>query len=75
MKNKQIYGYCEGYFGRDHYWDGYIEAEGRDWVVVREIGGEEVDFVSFDNYEEKLEKIKKWGNPKNSYMKKGNNER
>lgn len=30
-----LYGYCNGHFGRDSYYDKTIEAIGPDWVVVR----------------------------------------
>ena len=29
----KIYGYCEGYFGRDGYGTKIILAEGRKWIV------------------------------------------
>ena len=31
-----LYGFCQGFFGRDSYGEKTIEAIGRDWVVVRE---------------------------------------
>lgn len=31
----RIHGYCGGYFGRDHYDCGTVEAIGADWVVAR----------------------------------------
>lgn len=34
-----LYGFCEGYFGRDSYSEKTVEAVGRDWVVAREEGG------------------------------------
>lgn len=33
----RIHGYCGGYFGRDHYDCGIVEAVGRDWLVARSI--------------------------------------
>ena len=32
----KLYGFCEGYFGRDSYNDKRVEAVGADWVVARE---------------------------------------
>ena len=34
-----LYGYCDGYFGRDSYGEKRVEAVGSDWMIVRE-GGE-----------------------------------
>lgn len=31
----RIHGYCGGYFGRDHYDCGTVEAIGGDWMVAR----------------------------------------
>ena len=31
----RIHGYCGGYFGRDHYDCGTVEAVGSDWMVAR----------------------------------------
>lgn len=31
----RIHGYCGGYFGRDHYDCGIVEAVGRDWAIFR----------------------------------------
>jgi hypothetical protein len=31
----ELHGYCGGYFGRDHYDCGIVEAVGRDWLVLR----------------------------------------
>ena len=33
-----LYGFCNGYFGRDSYADKQVEAIGSDWVVAREVG-------------------------------------
>lgn len=35
----KIHGYVRGYYGRDHYSCGRIEAIGFDWVVMRTDGG------------------------------------
>lgn len=31
-----LYGFCNGYFGRDSYDDKRVEAVGADWMIVRE---------------------------------------
>ena len=31
----RIHGYCGGYFGRDHYDCGIVEAVGKDWLIAR----------------------------------------
>ena len=31
----RLHGYCGGYFGRDHYTCGTVEAVGLDWIVLR----------------------------------------
>lgn len=33
-----LYGFCEGFFGRDSYGDKVVVAVGRDWIVCREEG-------------------------------------
>lgn len=57
-----IYGYCEGYFGRDHYSTCRIEAEGFDWIVVRPIGGSDPtpDLAAFFTEQEKIDKVAAW---------------
>lgn len=30
-----LYGFCNGYFGRDNYEDKRVEAIGADWIVAR----------------------------------------
>jgi hypothetical protein len=52
-----LYGYCDGKFYT--YRDKRIEAEGYDWIVVRD-SHEEPDFLSFDSEEDKIASIKKW---------------
>ncbi len=42
-----LYGYCQGYFGRDSHSDKRIEAIGHDWVVVREEDNGTPNFASF----------------------------
>lgn len=31
----RLHGHCGGYFGRDHYTCGTVEAIGPDWIVLR----------------------------------------
>lgn len=54
-----IYGYCNGYFGRDSYSDKRIEAEGFDWIVARERNNSLV-FTTFPNSREKQALIDDW---------------
>lgn len=46
-----IYGYCNGYFGRDSYATKRIEAIGIDWIVARGIEEKdaEPEFAQFPN--------------------------
>ncbi len=59
-----IYGFCNGYFGREDYRDKRIEAEGIDWIVCRVLNSDnesdEATFASFSSEEEKEKLIKKW---------------
>ena len=58
-----LYGFCEGYFGRDSYSNKRIEAIGADWIVVRELDaldGERPLFCSFENTAEMLGCLEKW---------------
>lgn len=48
-----LYGYCEGYFGRDSYGNKRVEAVGVDWVVARE-NGNEVVFAQDEHIHEVL---------------------
>ena len=55
----KLYGYCQGYFGRDSHETKVIEAIGPDWVVVRETDGRP-NFASFDDKEEMVECLERW---------------
>lgn len=56
-----LYGYCNGYFGRDSYGSKRIEAEGVDWIVARELSETaKPDFAIFDNPKEKQSCIERW---------------
>lgn len=54
---RKLYGYCDGYFGRDSYGDKIIEAEGYDWIVAREYGEPIFAFVP---PEDKAELMDRW---------------
>ncbi len=54
-----LYGYCQGYFGRDSYDNKRIEAIGHDWVVVREDDGFP-SFASFKTNAEMVDCLKDW---------------
>ena len=41
-----LYGFCEGYFGRDSYGDKRVEGVGADWVVAREVESEQAVYAS-----------------------------
>ena len=58
----KIYGYCEGYFGRDGYGTKIILAEGRKWIVCSYLYADNdyVTCVNFDTEEEKEECIRRW---------------
>lgn len=56
----QIYGFCNGYFGRDSYSDKIIIASGTNWIVGKSDDGSN-EFASFDNEEEMENLIGKWG--------------
>lgn len=54
-----IYGFCDGYFGRDSYEDKIIVGEGYDWVVVcSPYSG--LQFAEFPDGLMKQELIDKW---------------
>lgn len=55
-----LYGYCNGFFGRDSYEDKRIEAIGCDWVVTRGIESGSPDFCSFKDNTEMLSNIGLW---------------
>ncbi|NCB03591.1 MAG: hypothetical protein EOM67_15780 [Spirochaetia bacterium] len=57
---KVLYGYCNGYFGRDSYSDKVIIAEGDLWVVAMPEYGKYPDTACFDSVEEKNKRIKEW---------------
>lgn len=54
-----IYGFCNGYFGRDSYTDKAIIASGQDWIVAINQRGE-TEFASFDPGDDMEELITEW---------------
>lgn len=56
----KIYGYCNGYFGRDDYDDKIIILEGLKWIVCAYLDDDIITCANFDSEEEKIECIKKW---------------
>jgi hypothetical protein len=54
-----IYGFCNGYFGRDSYSDKIIIASGEDWIVAKNAEGV-AEFASFEDGEEMDELIINW---------------
>ena len=66
---KLIYGYCNGYFGRDSYDTKRIEAEGWDWIVARELDeNSRPEFAQFNSEKEKQERINEWSVKPKDYI-------
>ena len=65
----KIYGFCNGYFGRDDYDDKIIILEGKKWIVCSylDTNNDYVTCVNFDTEEEKIESIKRWMEDKEEY--------
>lgn len=57
---RTIYGYCNGFFGRDSYEDKIIIAEGNTWILVRSKDSEYVMVANFENSAEKDEYVANW---------------
>jgi hypothetical protein len=70
---KKIYGYCNGYFDRDHYhvYEHTIEAIGDDWVIARDTDNEKKGRVYLAHFDEDSEPMEilltKWENDKEEY--------
>lgn len=59
----KLYGFCNGFFGRDSYDTKTIEAIGSDWVVARDSDGiPTFAFFNGDWYLEKDNLLKEWAN-------------
>jgi hypothetical protein len=54
-----LYGYCNGYFGRDSYRDKRVEAFGVDWIVAREENGTPV-FANMAGVRDEESLIQAW---------------
>lgn len=55
-----IYGFCNGYFGRDDYEDKIIILEGKTWIVCKYFSSDTVTCCNFDSEDEKIECVKQW---------------
>lgn len=55
----RIYGYCDGYFGRDSYGEKVIIASGEDWVVANDWLNNN-EFASFEDSDDMEELIQDW---------------
>lgn len=60
----RIYGYCNGYFGRDSYDDKIIIASGTDWIVAQTDEGSH-EFAIFDEGENVERCIERWSREEN----------
>jgi hypothetical protein len=56
---RTLFGYCNGYFD-NCYSEKRIEAEGYDWVVVREEGTNNPLFCHFERPSDKQRLIEEW---------------
>lgn len=63
----RIYGYCNGYFGRDDYNDKIIIHEGKTWIVCSYLDSEEVSVANFKNEIDKNGCIKDWSVKEEDY--------
>lgn len=60
-----LYGFCNGFFGRDSYNTKRIEAEGVDWIVARQLTDDAMpEFAQFKSEDQKLEYIVTWSSEK-----------
>lgn len=62
---RKIYGFCNGYFGRDDYEDKIILAEGERWILCTYLdkyakNNDWVTVCNFDTAKEKQECIDNW---------------
>lgn len=56
----KIYGFCNGFFGRDSYDDKIVIASGEDWVVGKTVREGINEFAQFDDPEEMEDLIGRW---------------
>ena len=59
---RKIYGYCDGYFGRDDYENKIIILEGDTWIVCAYLRCRDnnATCVNFKNEQEKQDCINRW---------------
>lgn len=60
-----LYGYCNGYFGRDSYNNKRVEAIGYDWIVVRELsltddGKPDFCYIRQEDHQELIKSSEQW---------------
>lgn len=70
MVGQFLFGFCNGYFGRDSYGRKRIEAEGADWVVVRDVNGSPC-FTSFASTDTKRQLLEEWSDSENAWFETG----
>ena len=59
-----LYGFCNGFFGRDSYDDKRIEAMGCDWIVARALTeNAKPSFATFEKSEDLLRHVIEWSQP------------
>lgn len=67
-----LYGYCDGYFGRDSYEEKIILHFGKDYIVVREKYSNQVLVANLDeniNEPEVRKMIEKWKREEEGWQK------
>lgn len=57
LLGKKIYGFCNGYFGRDDYNDKIIILEGEKWIVCAYLD-RDIDYVTCANFNSEEEKVR-----------------
>jgi hypothetical protein len=55
----EIFGFCNGFFGRDSYDDKIIIANGEDWIVTKD-AKDIKEFATFENIDEMCQMINQW---------------
>ena len=55
-----LYGYCEGYFGRDSYGVKVVRDFGKYWVFVTDEGYGEPNVARFKSAEEMVDCLARW---------------
>ncbi len=58
---RSVKGFCNGYFGRDSYYNRRTEGEGYDWIVTRICDDRDyVEIALFKDSEEKQKMLDEW---------------